>query len=91
MPATRRAHSPNDGPLAAALRLGTTRRFRDAALVREGEIVGMMVRFSQSPLASSAAKERYLSFLAAYRLEQGTWRFFAWQSCKLGAAPALKA
>ncbi len=27
--------------------------------------------------------ELYLSVLAAYRLEHGTWRFLAWQSCKL--------
>lgn len=32
----------------------------------------------------------HLSFLAAYRLEQGTWRFLAWQSCKLDPAPAAK-
>lgn len=25
----------------------------------------------------------YLSVLAAYRLENGVWRFLAWQSCKL--------
>ena len=34
--------------------------------------------------------ELYLSFLAAYRLEKGTWRFLAWQSCKLVPAPAAK-
>src|SRR5262245_21917795 len=27
--------------------------------------------------------ELHLSFLAAYRLEKGAWRFLAWQSCKL--------
>jgi hypothetical protein len=32
----------------------------------------------------------HLSFLAAYRLEQGTWRFYAWQSCKLDPTPAAK-
>jgi hypothetical protein len=34
--------------------------------------------------------ELHLSFLAVYRLEKGTWRFLAWQSCKLPdpAAPA---
>lgn len=34
--------------------------------------------------------ELHLSFLAAYRLEHGTWRFLAWQSCKVAepvAAP----
>ena len=38
--------------------------------------------------------ELYLSVLAAYRLENGAWRFLAWQSCKLDtavpAAPAAK-
>lgn len=40
------------------------------------------------------AKEPYtdlhLSFLAAYRLEKGTWRFLAWQSCKLDEAAVKK-
>ena len=27
--------------------------------------------------------ELHLSFLAAYRLEQGVWRFIAWQSCRI--------
>jgi hypothetical protein len=27
--------------------------------------------------------ELHLSFLAVYRLEKGSWRFLAWQSCKL--------
>ena len=27
--------------------------------------------------------ELHLSFLAAYRLEQGVWRFLAWQSCRI--------
>src|SRR5215212_4087904 len=34
--------------------------------------------------------ELYLSFLAAYRLEKGTWKFFAWQSCKLEDPAAKK-
>jgi len=34
--------------------------------------------------------ELYLSVLAAYRLEKGAWRFLAWQSAKLDAAPAAK-
>ena len=34
--------------------------------------------------------ELYLSFLAAYRLEKGAWRFLAWQSCKLEPAPTAK-
>jgi hypothetical protein len=32
MPATRRAHSPNDGPLLAALRFATTRPPRETGL-----------------------------------------------------------
>jgi hypothetical protein len=37
--------------------------------------------------------ELHLSFLAGYRLEKGTWRFIAWQSCKLPdpATPASPA
>ncbi|MCX6941253.1 MAG: nuclear transport factor 2 family protein [Verrucomicrobia bacterium] len=34
--------------------------------------------------------ELYLSVLAAYRFEKGAWRFLAWQSAKLDAAPAAK-
>jgi hypothetical protein len=36
--------------------------------------------------------ELHLSFLAAYRLEKGSWRFLAWQSCKMPepAAPAKR-
>jgi hypothetical protein len=34
--------------------------------------------------------ELYLSFLAAYRLEKGTWKFYAWQSCKVDEAGAKK-
>jgi hypothetical protein len=37
--------------------------------------------------------ELHLSFLAAYRLEQGRWRFLAWQSCKMpepAAAPTKR-
>ena len=34
--------------------------------------------------------ELHLSFLAAYRLEKGVWRFLAWQSCKLPEETAKK-
>lgn len=34
--------------------------------------------------------ELHLSFLAAYRLEKGVWRFLAWQSCKMPEAEAAK-
>ncbi|WP_395743889.1 nuclear transport factor 2 family protein [Prosthecobacter sp.] len=32
--------------------------------------------------------EPTLAFLAVWRLEGGTWKFLAWQSCKLGAPGA---
>lgn len=32
---------------------------------------------------SAPFNELALSFLAAYRLEKGAWRFLAWQSCRL--------
>jgi hypothetical protein len=36
--------------------------------------------------------ELHLSYLAAYRLEKGSWRFLAWQSCRMPepAAPAKR-
>lgn len=34
--------------------------------------------------------ELYLAFLAAYRFEKGTWKFVAWQSCKLEEPGAAK-
>lgn len=34
--------------------------------------------------------ELHLSFLAAYRLEKGQWRFLAWQSCKMPEPAAAK-
>lgn len=37
---------------------------------------------------SAPFTELHLSFLAAYRLEKGSWRFLAWQSCKLPETPA---
>ena len=39
---------------------------------------------------STPFNELYLSVLAAYRLENGAWRFLAWQSAKLESAPAAK-
>ena len=41
MPATRRAHSPNDGPLFAALRLATRRLLRETGFEARGASVGM--------------------------------------------------
>jgi hypothetical protein len=40
---------------------------------------------------SAPFNELHLSFLAAYRLENGVWRFLAWQSCKLPDSPAAPA
>jgi hypothetical protein len=41
--------------------------------------------------ASQPYNELHLSFLAAYRLEKGQWRFLAWQSCRMPeATPAAK-
>lgn len=40
---------------------------------------------------SAPFTELHLSFLAAYRLEKGTWRFLAWQSCKMPETPAAPA
>ena len=40
---------------------------------------------------SAPFTELHLSFLAAYRLEKGAWRFLAWQSCKMPEpTPAAK-
>lgn len=35
---------------------------------------------------ATAAADHVMSFLAVWRLEDGKWRFLAWQSCKLPAA-----
>lgn len=41
--------------------------------------------------AAAPYTQLHLSFLAAYRLEKGQWRFIAWQSCRMPeAAPAAK-
>lgn len=39
---------------------------------------------------SAPFNELHLAFLAAYRLEKGTWKFLAWQSCKLPEPAAAK-
>ena len=39
---------------------------------------------------SAPFNELHLSFLAAYRLEKGVWRFIAWQSCKLPEPASAK-
>ena len=40
--------------------------------------------------AAAPFTELHLSFLAAYRLEKGAWRFLAWQSCKMPEPDAAK-
>jgi hypothetical protein len=40
--------------------------------------------------AAAPFTELHLSFLAAYRLEKGTWRFLAWQSCRMPEPDAKK-
>lgn len=40
---------------------------------------------------SAPFNELHLSFLAAYRLEKGAWRFLAWQSCRMPEEPAAPA
>jgi hypothetical protein len=36
--------------------------------------------------SATGAMDNQLSFLAVWRLENGRWRFLAWQSCRLPAA-----
>lgn len=58
MPAYFLTAAPNDGALLGVFRLATTRRLRDTALVEDGEIVGMTIRFPQSQSASSESSRR---------------------------------
>lgn len=39
---------------------------------------------------ATGASEMVLGFLAVWREEEGHWRFFGWQSCRLPPAPAAK-
>ena len=39
-------------------------------------------------VSGDSALDTMLSFLAVWRLEDGTWRFLAWQSCRLPPAAA---
>ena len=41
IPATRRAHSPNDGPLLGDFRFAVTGRFRTTVLAEEDEVARM--------------------------------------------------
>jgi hypothetical protein len=49
----------------------------------------MAGRFDVKAIVKGNAAESTISFLAVWRLEQGEWKFLAWQSCKIPpAAPA---
>jgi hypothetical protein len=46
----------------------------------------MAGRFDVKAVVKGNAAESTISFLAVWRLEQGEWKFLAWQSCKVPAA-----
>jgi len=48
----------------------------------------MAGRFDVKAVVKGNAAESTISFLAVWRLEQGEWKFLAWQSCKV--PPAAK-
>jgi hypothetical protein len=49
----------------------------------------MAGRFDVKAIVKGNAAESTISFLAVWRLENGEWKFLAWQSCKIPpAAPA---
>ena len=48
----------------------------------------MTGRFDVKAVVKGNAAESTIGFLAVWRLEQGSWKFLAWQSCKL--PPAAK-
>ena len=43
----------------------------------------MAGRFDVKAVVKGNAAESTISFLAVWRLEQGEWKFLAWQSCKI--------
>ena len=43
----------------------------------------MTGRFDVKAVVKGNAAESTIGFLAVWRLEQGSWKFLAWQSCKL--------
>lgn len=43
----------------------------------------MTGRFDVKAVVKGNAAESTIGFLAVWRLEQGAWKFLAWQSCKL--------
>jgi len=91
MPATRRAHSPNDGPFFAALRLAAARSLRVTGFGR-GEIVGISIRFLQSHSASSESRWVFdcLQPSCASRAlrERLLWRFFLMTLAHVAASPS---
>jgi hypothetical protein len=46
----------------------------------------MAGRFDVKAVVKGNAAESTISFLAVWRLEQGAWKFLAWQSCKIPPA-----
>ncbi len=46
----------------------------------------MAGRFDVKAVVKGNAAESTISFLAVWRLEQGEWKFLAWQSCKVPPA-----
>ena len=50
----------------------------------------MAGRFDVKAVVKGNAAESTISYLAVWRLEQGAWKFLAWQSCKVPPAPPAK-
>ena len=50
----------------------------------------MVGRFDVKAVVKGNAAESTISFLAVWRLEQGAWKFLAWQSCKIPPAVPAK-
>jgi hypothetical protein len=50
----------------------------------------MTGRFDVKAVVGNSAAESTIGYLAVWRLEQGEWKFLAWQSCKLPPASAAK-
>jgi len=50
----------------------------------------MAGRFDVKAVVKGNAAESTISFLAVWRLEQGHWKFLAWQSCKVPPATPAK-
>lgn len=50
----------------------------------------MTGRFDVKAVVGTSAAESTIGYLAVWRLEQGEWKFLAWQSCKIPPAAATK-